>query len=279
MAALPYIQLYVADYLADTAHLSTLEHGAYLLLIFNYWQRGESFKAKDERTLNKRLASVARLTENEFEVVKESLVEFFEITETEWKHRRVEIDLEAVNAKSTKASNAGKASAAQRSNTRSTVVQQTLNHTDTDTDTEYKNTSSSADGADEVAEKIEPQKSEPEQRTEPLVCPYEKIVDVYHANFPDGARLKILNDARRRAIKARWLEASRLDVAPFGYHSQGDGLQAWASFFKVCSESEFLTGKVQTSGRAPFIADLDFFMQPTSFAKCLENKYHREVAA
>jgi len=41
MAALPYIQLYVADYLADTIHLETDEHGAYLLIIMNYWQTGQ----------------------------------------------------------------------------------------------------------------------------------------------------------------------------------------------------------------------------------------------
>lgn len=149
MAALPYIQLYTADYLADTAHLSTLEHGAYLLLIFNYWQRGESFKAKDERSLNKRLASVARLSEIEWESVKENLEEYFLTSETEWKHERIERDLLHVNLKASKASAAGKASAASRSkstniqveqqiNGRSTDVQQTLNHTDTDTDTEYK---------------------------------------------------------------------------------------------------------------------------------------------
>ena len=136
MAALPYMQLYVADYLADTAHLSTLENGAYLLLIFNYWQRGESFKAKDQQSLNKRLASVARLSNEEWENVKESLAEFFETSETEWKHSRIDRDLDSVNAKSAKASAAGKASAASKANNRSTNAEQTFNHTDTDTDTD-----------------------------------------------------------------------------------------------------------------------------------------------
>jgi uncharacterized protein YdaU (DUF1376 family) len=94
MAALPYIQLYTSDYLSDAAHLNTLEHGAYLLLIFNHWQRGESFKAKNEHSLNKRLATVARLSEQEWECVRETLSEFFEITETEWSHNRIERDLE-----------------------------------------------------------------------------------------------------------------------------------------------------------------------------------------
>lgn len=146
MAALPYIQLYTADYLADTAHLTTLENGAYLLLMFNYWQRGESFKAKDEQTLSKRLASVARLTINEWLEVSEQLKEFFVIIQhsdcIEWKHNRIEHDLDAVREKSIKASNAGKRSAKARSantnNERSTDVKQTLNHTDTDTDTDIK---------------------------------------------------------------------------------------------------------------------------------------------
>ena len=136
MAALPYMQLYVADYLADTAHLTTLEHGAYLMLMFNYWQRGESFKANDERSLNKRLATVARLSVSEWDEVKGSLSEFFDVTDTEWSQARIERDLAAVNAKSTKAKQAGKASAERRLNERSTNVEQTLNHTDTDTDTD-----------------------------------------------------------------------------------------------------------------------------------------------
>ena len=131
MAALPYIQLYVADYLADTAHLTAAQHGAYLLLIFNYWQRGHALN-----NANERLTNVARMSSEEWADTKPVLQEFFEIDGDTWVHPRIERDLEAVRAKSTKASNAGKASAASKLNGRSTDVEQTFNHTDTDTDTD-----------------------------------------------------------------------------------------------------------------------------------------------
>jgi uncharacterized protein YdaU (DUF1376 family) len=114
MSSLPYIQLYIADYLADTQHLTTEEHGAYLLLIFNYWQRGKSFKARDEHVLNKCLASVAHMSEQNFNLIKNVLSEFFEVRENEWIHHRIEQDLERVSEMSEKRRNAGKASAEAR---------------------------------------------------------------------------------------------------------------------------------------------------------------------
>ena len=139
MAALPYMQLYVADYLADTSHLTAEEHGAYLLILFSYWQTGKPVRVD-------RLSTVARVPNDRWNSVADTLSEFFHVTPTHWVHFRVEADLEAVNSKVQTASNAGKASAKARAlkkqqelNGNSTTVDDPLqrksNHTDTDTDT------------------------------------------------------------------------------------------------------------------------------------------------
>lgn len=112
-----------------------------------------------------------------------------------------------------------------------------------------------------------------------LHCPIARIVKAYHDLMPDNPRVKVLNDKRKRAIAARWREASKLDCKPFGYSTVEAGLNAWRAFFTVCAQSEFLTGKAKAQpGKPPFIADIDFLMSPEAFAKCLENKYHRDAA-
>lgn len=113
-----------------------------------------------------------------------------------------------------------------------------------------------------------------------VACPADAIVELYHELMPDNPRVKVLNDARRGAIRSRWKEAARLTCRPFGYDNLADGLKAWREFFEVCADSPFLTGKTPPQkGRPPFVADIDFLMSPSGFAKILENKYHRELDA
>lgn len=150
MAALPYIQLYVADYLADTMHLTTEEHGAYLLLIFNYWQTGKPIPKP-------RLARIARLSNDRWISVEASLSEFFNDNGNEWEHKRIEADLDAVHSAQSQRSAAGKASAEARKNKKATTRQRKSNErsttdeiplndnstnidTDTDTDTDTEET-------------------------------------------------------------------------------------------------------------------------------------------
>lgn len=114
---------------------------------------------------------------------------------------------------------------------------------------------------------------------DPLRCPTEELLALYHETMSANPRCKVLNPARRSAIRARWLEAARLDCQPFGYSTREDGLLAWRQFFEVCNESPFLTGRAKPMpGKPPFLADVDFLFSPGGFAKCIENKYHREAA-
>ncbi|WKL96108.1 DUF1376 domain-containing protein [Salmonella enterica subsp. enterica serovar Schwarzengrund] len=120
MAALPYMQLYIADYLADTMHLSTEEHGAYLLLMFNYWQTGRAIPKS-------RLAKIARLDNERWIPVEESLSEFFIDNGEEWIHERIEQDLASVHAKLEQRSAAGKASVAKRKANKTMKVERESN--------------------------------------------------------------------------------------------------------------------------------------------------------
>jgi hypothetical protein len=111
------------------------------------------------------------------------------------------------------------------------------------------------------------------------VCPVQQIVSLYQSCMPENPKVRVLDDKRKKSIRARWKQAALLDdVGPFGYSTGVAGIEAWRKFFLVCADSDFLTGKAKPqSGKPPFFADIDFLMSPDGFKKALENKYHREV--
>ncbi len=105
MSELPYMQFYPAKYLADTQHLTTLEHGAYLLLIFNYWQRGAALPNDD-----KKLATITRLPIKDWLKVKPTMAEFFQVSLDEWRHGRIEADILAIDDRRSKSTDAAELS-------------------------------------------------------------------------------------------------------------------------------------------------------------------------
>lgn len=136
MAAIPFMPFYIADYLADASHLTTFEHGAYLLLIMNYWQRGEALPADEQK-----LARIARVNLRQWRLMAPTIEAFFSVRGNSWHHNRINSELHKVRAKSLKARESGLASVERKRNESSTNVQRTFNHTDTDTDTEEKGVS------------------------------------------------------------------------------------------------------------------------------------------
>jgi len=72
MSAPPFMPLYVAEYRADTGHLGTVEHGAYLLLLMAMWRANGKLPADDER-----LSRLTLLSADEWAKVKPVVLEFF----------------------------------------------------------------------------------------------------------------------------------------------------------------------------------------------------------
>lgn len=93
----------MADYLADTQHLTTEQHGAYLLLIFAYWRRQQPLPDDDAY-----LARIAGISRRRWPAFRAALLEMFSVTGGKWIHKRV--DDELAHARDTRIArqNAGK---------------------------------------------------------------------------------------------------------------------------------------------------------------------------
>jgi len=91
---------------------------------------------------------------------------------------------------------------------------------------------------------------------------YQEIIDLYHEMLPNHPRVKVLTESRKRHIKK--LATNNLP-----------DLEHWRKFFNAITRSDFLSGRVEPrDGRRPFIADLDFLINPNKYVKILEGKYH-----
>ena len=257
------MQLYVSDYLADTAHLTTEEHGAYLLLLFNYWQTGSPLR-KD------RLSFVARTSNERWPSVEETLKDFFHDDGKSWTHFRVEADLEAVRLKQKTNSNAGKASARARmikkqsaehletlglaTNVGTSVertYQRNVNQTDTDTDTDIDTDKSKA----LVAEATDGQEGEHKKLS------YSDIQQAYNEICaPAFPACSVMNDKRKRQIKAM----GAIDFA--GNKPFTQGIEVWRQYFTDCLTDPHWCGSNDRGWRA----DFDFVTSPKNAIKLME---------
>ena len=88
MSSTPYMKFYIGDYLADTQHLSCLEHGAYVLLIFAYWQNGGPLP-NDTKLLRR----YTRTDANMWRKCSKNVLEMFHAENDVLIHARIEKEL------------------------------------------------------------------------------------------------------------------------------------------------------------------------------------------
>lgn len=232
----PFMQLYVADYLGDTRHLTTEQHGAYLLLLMTMW-RSDGVLSSDPS----KLARIAGLTVAKWKRISDDILAFFTPCEGGFTQGRLAAELTIADEKSEKRSRSGRAGGrAKALKDKKLAV---------------------ANAMPLPCHSPEP---EPEKIDEPTVhcrpkadpLPVQEAFDEWNATA-SRRRLPIaksLTPARRRQIKARLAES---------------GIAGWREALSAVEASPLCRGENERGWRA----DLDFVCQPKSFAKLREGSF------
>ena len=85
MSSKAWMPAYIGDYLRDTMHLSTLQHGMYHLLIYHYWEHGGLPETGRGR------ARVARVPYSTWRSHERTIAAFF--SQPGWRHKRIDAEL------------------------------------------------------------------------------------------------------------------------------------------------------------------------------------------
>lgn len=102
MTDIPFMQLYIADYLGDTMHLTTEQHGAYLLLLMAMWRNGGSLP-NDE----KKLARIVRLSTRRWRNIRDDVMGLLVVDENTITQKRLQKEHNKATSKSIVRSSAG----------------------------------------------------------------------------------------------------------------------------------------------------------------------------
>jgi hypothetical protein len=86
-------------------------------------------------------------------------------------------------------------------------------------------------------------------------------------------RVEVWNETRAGYLRQRWREVAA-ELAQEKPIEAGDVLNWWAEFFQSVGKSRFLTGRVNGKDGRAFVADLEWLIKPSNFAKIVEGKYH-----
>ena len=245
-----WMPLYVADYLADTGHLTNAEHGSYLMLIFHYWQRG-GLPNDDER-----LASIAKAKLEQWLSMKATIAEFFD---NEWRHSRIDAELEKSRIAYEKRALAGSKGGNSRKQC-SSNAKAMLKQSQSQSQSYNINTLVKADAVDEpVSDFKKLKRARDEKNTD--------LIQTIAGNWNDlAAELKLpqvvhITPARQSSILRRAKELVE-------YYDYPDEIAGFTALFSKIRGSPFLRGET-----GKFRADLDFAINQSSFTKIMENRY------
>ena len=108
-----WMPLYIGDYMRDTGHLTTIEHGAYLLLIMHAWGQDGALPGDEDR-----LRIIAKMDVKDWRRSGTTLLEFFVRNGAAFRHKRIDAEIANAKANVEQRRAAGRASAERRAQQR-----------------------------------------------------------------------------------------------------------------------------------------------------------------
>ena len=252
-----YYKFNIADYRKDTGHLSTIEHGIFRQLI-DWYYLDEQPIPEETQVVIRRL----RLGSDEVKFLQNVLSDFFVLSKTGYKHKRIEVEIKDYHEQVEKNKNNGKLGGRPKK-TQSVIdgfpdqsqnnpnqEPLTTNHKPVHKDTKV---SLSAEGLP--------------------TCPHKDILLLYKKHLPHLTQPRVWEGNRQVVLKSRWIQAAKpSNYSPEGYKTKEDGLRWWDSFFGYIANDSSLANGFKTKDRT-WLPDLEWITNATNFAKIIDGKY------
>ena len=260
-----WMPLYVADYLSATSRLTTEQHGAYLLLLMDYWKNGPP---PDNDGV---LAQITRLSPSAWSNARTMLEAFFQVESGQWSHHRVDEELAKANHNKEVNRRRGVAGAAAKYGKKDAPTMLEASLGDSTSPSPSPSPSPISSSSSTTNTDICPPLGEPASKIPD--CDHQGVKDLYHLHLPTLRQVEVWNAARQGDLRQRWREVAT-ELAQTKPIDSNDVLSWWAEFFKHIGQSRFLVGKVNGKDGRAFTADLEWILKPSNFAKIVEGKYH-----
>ena len=241
-----WMPFYVGDYLSATGRLTTEQHGAYLLILLDYWKNGPP--PNDDAVL----AALARMSPAAWRKAKPALIGFFEVRDGLLIQKRVEKERERTTEITEERSKAGKIGAAKRWQGHTPKKGKRIaNAIDLPLANGKQNDApSQSQGSNEPIASTNVDGS-----AEPPLTP-DEILEAWQARMvPQGfPPVRKMTAQRTRQLRARLRDST---------------FEEWQQAMAALERSAFCRGENERGWRA----DFDFLLQPKSFTKLLEGAY------
>lgn len=242
-----WMPLFIGDYLSDTMHLTTEQHGAYLLTIMAYWKNGGELPGAT-------IQAITRLQGDAWSNAQAVLGLMFSIQENgNWRHDRIERELEDAGNKKQGATAKAKAGAAARWGKANKGID-SINE---------NNAPSIAQAVPEQCPSPSPSpntiksscnQAAPDNAKAPAV-PFQKIMDAYCQALPNLPQPQAMTEKRKTALRGIWREFEKCHADDF-----------WQRYFAYVGKSDFL---VSMRG-----IGIDWLINKANFYKVIEGNYH-----